>query len=314
VGVPNQRDRLPSLPRAGAGESSGTAVRDCNPSTAVGSAVGEAGGATVLDDIAPRVAVAGVAMEGVESEHDQRERLERFRARALARGVNPVLYWAVRLVLVPAFLVYFRLRRIGSEHLPRSGPLLLVANHRSFLDPFVIGTLTRRPIYYVAKRELFRNRWQAWLLSALGAFPIDRGQGDEEAIATAREILARGDCVVIFPEGTRVRSGSLGAPRRGVGRLALESGAPVVPLAVIGTEGVRRGWRVRPRRVRIRCGAPLRFPTVSPNPSPALAAAVTERIWARVSLQWEWLGGVPSIRHEPARAHSGGVCREARAA
>jgi glycerol-3-phosphate dehydrogenase (NAD(P)+) len=238
-----------------------------------------------------------------DSEHG-REHLERFRARALGRGVNPVLYRVARLVLVPTFLVYFRLRRLSAEHLPRSGPLLLAANHRSFLDPFVIGTLTHRPVYYVAKRELFANPWQAWLLSALGAFPIDRGRGDEDAIATAREILARGDCVVIFPEGTRVRCGPLGAPRRGVGRLALETRAPVVPVAVVGTEDVRRGWRVRPRRVSLRCGTPLRFPAVATSPSPALAAAVTERIWACVNLQWEWLGGAPSVRHEPARARS----------
>ena len=79
-----------------------------------------------------------------DSEHG-REHLERFRARALGRGVNPVLYRAARLVLVPAFLVYFRLRRLSAEHVPRSGPLLLAANHRSFLDPFVIGTLTPPP-------------------------------------------------------------------------------------------------------------------------------------------------------------------------
>lgn len=244
---------------------------------------------------------------------EQTECLERYRERALARGVNPVLYWAVRIVLLPSFLVYLRLGRIGREHLPRSGPLLLAANHRSFLDPFVIGALTRRPVYYVAKRELFRRPWQAGLLCALGAFPIDRGHGDEDAIATAREILGRGDCVVIFPEGTRVRRGPLGAPRRGVGRLALETGAPVVPIAVLGTEEVRRGWRVRPRRVSLRCGAPLRFAT-APNPSPALAAAATERIWARVNLQWEWLGGAPSTRHEPALSRSREADREARVA
>ena len=243
----------------------------------------------------------------------RRECLEPFRERALARGVNPVLYWAARIVLLPSFLVYFRLSRIGSEHLPRTGPLLLAANHRSFLDPFVIGALTRRPVYYVAKRELFRRPWQARLLNALGAFPIDRGHGDEDAIATAREILARGDCVVIFPEGTRVRPGPLGPPRRGVGRLALETGAPVVPVAVIGTEDVRRGWRVRPRKIRIRCGAPLRLPVVE-RPSPALGAAATERIWARVSLQWEWLGGAPSSRHEPVRTRPPAVDLEARAA
>jgi glycerol-3-phosphate dehydrogenase (NAD(P)+) len=261
---------------------------------------------------------AGLARsDAPESPEGERpERLERFRERALERGVNPLLYWAVRFVLLPSFLVYFRLRRIGSEHLPRSGPLLLAANHRSFLDPFVIGALVRRPVYYVAKRELFRRPWQARLLNALGAFPIDRGRGDEEAIATAREILARGDCVVIFPEGTRVRTGPLGAPRRGVGRLALETGAPVVPVAVIGTEEVRRGWRVRPRRVRIRCGAPLRFPAVS-DPSPALAAAVTERIWACVGLQWEWFHcppAPPSSRPVPVRARSREPGPEARAA
>ncbi|HVR04921.1 MAG TPA: lysophospholipid acyltransferase family protein [Solirubrobacteraceae bacterium] len=213
--------------------------------------------------------------------------------------MNPVLHRLARAVLVPFFRVYFRLQCVGIEHLPRSGPLLVAANHRSFLDPFVIGVLTRRPIYYVAKRELFANRVQARLLNALGAFPVDRGAGDEQALATARAILARGDCVVIFPEGTRVRRGPLGAPRRGVGRLALETGARVVPVAVIGTDAVRRGWRVRPRKVRVRCGAALGFPTAE-RPSPGLAAAVTERVWARVGLQWEWLGGAPRGGFETA--------------
>jgi 1-acyl-sn-glycerol-3-phosphate acyltransferase len=170
--------------------------------------------------------------------------------------------------------------------------VILAANHRSFLDPFVIGTLLRRPVYYVAKKELFERRWQAWILNALGAFPVDRGASDEEMNRTARAILERGDCVVIFPEGTRVRPGPLGSAKRGVGRLALQTGAPVVPVAVTGTEAVRRGWRIRPHKVRIRCGRPLTFPHVE-APSPRLAGAVTERIWPCVMLQWEWLGGVP---------------------
>jgi 1-acyl-sn-glycerol-3-phosphate acyltransferase len=228
-------------------------------------------------------------IEGVHPS-DRQVSLNGFREHALTRGVNPVLYWTLRAVLVPFFLVYFRLARIGREHLPRTGPLLLAANHRSFLDPFVIGALIRRPVYYMAKRELFENRWQAWLLNGLGAFPVDRGAGDKDAMKTARAILQRGDCVVIFPEGTRMRRGPLGSPRRGVGRLALETGVPVVPIAVIGTEDVRRGWRVRPRKVRIRVGRALRYPTVE-QPSPRLAAGVTERIWACVSLQWDWLGG-----------------------
>jgi 1-acyl-sn-glycerol-3-phosphate acyltransferase len=216
--------------------------------------------------------------------------LDVFRERALAHGVNPLLYWLTRAILLPFFLLYFRLERIGREQVPSSGPVLLAANHRSFLDPFVIGALTRRPVYYMAKRELFTPRWQAWVLNSLGAFPVDRGTGDEHAMATARAILERGDCVVIFPEGTRVRPGPLAHPHRGVGRLALQTGARVIPVAVIGTEDVRRGWRIRPRKVTLRCGRPLRFP-IAEHPSPSIALGVSERIWACVSLQWEWLGG-----------------------
>jgi 1-acyl-sn-glycerol-3-phosphate acyltransferase len=221
--------------------------------------------------------------------------LEGFRERALQRGVNPVVYWTLRTMLVPFFLVYLRMQRVGREHLPRTGPLLLASNHRSFLDPFVIGTLVRRPVYYMAKRELFEKRWQAWILNALGAFPVDRGAGDRGAMDTARAILERGDCVVVFPEGTRVRGSSLGDPRRGIGRLALETGVPVAPVAVIGSEHVRRGWRIRPRKVRLRVGAPLTYPRTE-RCSPALAAAVTERIWACIALQWDWLGGEKTQR------------------
>ena len=212
--------------------------------------------------------------------------------------MNPYVYWIVRAILQPFFHLYFRLSRIGREHVPDEGPVIFAANHRSFLDPFVIGTLVRRPVYYVAKKELFARRWQGWILNALGAFPVDRGASDEEMMRTARSILGRGDCVVIFPEGTRVRPGGLGRPKRGVGRLALEAGAPIVPVAVIGTEAIRRGWRIRPHKVRIRCGRPLTFPRGA-EPSRALATAVTERIWPCVMLQWEWLGGEPPARAEP---------------
>ncbi len=220
---------------------------------------------------------------------------EPLHARAREKGVNPVIYWLVRALLQPFFHMYFRMARIGREHIPAEGPVIIASNHRSFLDPFVIGTMARRPMYYVAKKELFRRRWLGWILNALGAFPVDRGAHDAESIETAKAILARGDIVMIFPEGTRTRPGSLGRPKRGVGRLALETGAPVVPVAVIGTEAVRRGWRIRPHKVRIRAGRALRFPTVE-QVSPALAGAVTDRIWPCVMLQWEWLGGLPPIR------------------
>ncbi len=238
-----------------------------------------------LSSVQPDAQPGSVATPATDAHH-----LDAFREHAIARGVNPLIYWLARAILLPFFLLYFRLARLGREHIPSHGPVLLAANHRSFLDPFVIGALTRRPVYYMAKRELFNRRWQAWLLNSLGAFPVDRGAGDEHAMSTARAILERGDCVVIFPEGTRVRPGPLGRPHRGVGRLALQTGARVVPIAVMGTETVRRGWRIRPRKVTLRCGRPLGFP-VAEDPSHAMALGVSERIWACVSLQWEWLGG-----------------------
>ncbi len=221
--------------------------------------------------------------------------LEVLHRRSRDKGVNPFVYWITRAILQPFFHLYFRLSRIGREHIPDEGPVIIAANHRSFLDPFVIGTMARRPMYYVAKKELFSRPWQSWILNALGAFPVDRGAGDNDTIETAKAILGRGEIVLIFPEGTRIRPGTLGQPRRGVGRLALETGAPVVPIAVIGTEDVRRGVRIRPRKVRIRAGRALHFPQVQ-DASPALASAVTDRIWPCVMLQWEWLGGLPPIR------------------
>jgi glycerol-3-phosphate dehydrogenase (NAD(P)+) len=220
---------------------------------------------------------------------------EELHRRTREKGANLAVYLVVRLLFEPFFLVYLRMRRIGREHIPARGPVILASNHRSFLDPFMIATMARRPMYYVAKKELFQNPVVSWFLSRLGAFPVDRGASDTEMMETAKAILDRGDIVLIFPEGTRIRPGSLGTPHRGVGRLALESGAPVVPVAIFGTEAVRRGFRIRPRKVRIRAGQPLRFPRV-PDASPAVAAAVTARIWPCVMLQWEWLGGLPPIR------------------
>jgi glycerol-3-phosphate dehydrogenase (NAD(P)+) len=225
------------------------------------------------------------------------ERLLGYHRFTREHGVNRPLYLIARLLLVPFFLIYFRLSRIGREHARVEGPLIVASNHRSFLDPFVIGASLpwRRPLHYVAKVELFEKRWQGWLLNRLGAYPVRRGQSDEETLITSRGVLDRGGAICIFPEGTRIRSGSLGRPKRGFGRLALETGAAVLPVAVHGTEYVRDGWRVRPRKVKVRAGRALTFPRTE-NPSPTLANSVGARIWPVIELQWEWLGGLPPLR------------------
>ena len=226
---------------------------------------------------------------------DQPQPLLRYHERTRHRGVNTPVYWIVRAILQPLIHIYFRLSRMGRHHVPAEGGVLLASNHRSFLDPFAIGCCIRRPIFFVAKQELFKYRPVGWILNCLGAFPIRRGESDEESMKTARMLLERGEAVVIFPEGTRHRTGALRNPKRGVGRLALETGVPVVPIAVLGSEKARRGVLFRPVKVKLRMGRPLTFPRVA-EPSKSLAEEVTARIWPCVELQWEWLGGLPPLR------------------
>ena len=207
---------------------------------------------------------------------------DRVRRRGIQR--RP-LYWAARATIPLVARAYFRMRRHGHRHIPHRGAVIIASNHRSFLDPFIVSACVHRPVYYVAKRELFRGRFQGWFLNGLGAFPIRRGEADEDSMTTARILLERGEALLIFPEGTRTRRADLGPPRRGVGRLALETGAPVVPIVLCGTDRVRRGWRIRPVKVRAWCSDPLRFERLDTVTSQA-ARDATDVIWRQVAQLW----------------------------
>jgi len=172
-----------------------------------------------------------------------------------------VLYAFLKPIAVFLMRAWFGLRVRGAEHVPESGPALIVSNHQSILDPPVIGGAARRQIYFLAKAELFRIPMFGSLIRALHARPVRREGSDPGALRTAAQLLGEGKALLVFPEGTRSLNGRLGEGKSGVGMLAVTSGAPVVPAYVSGTlEALPKGsaW---PRRsqVSVSFGPALHF-------------------------------------------------------
>ena len=166
--------------------------------------------------------------------------------------IDPLVWWTARVVLAPIFRLVFRLGWHGAENIPSEGPTLFVANHISMWDPPMLGYALagRRRIFFMAKQGLFANSLVAKILRRGGAFPVDRGGADRAAIRTARDILARGDALLMFPEGTRFKSGELGPAWPGAGALALAEGVTVIPIGISGSNR-----RFGPARIII--GGPL---------------------------------------------------------
>ncbi|HET8680024.1 MAG TPA: lysophospholipid acyltransferase family protein [bacterium] len=160
------------------------------------------------------------------------------------------------------FRSLFRLRIEGREHEPPSGPLLAICNHVSAADPFIAGVALRRNARYMAKQELFKNPVLGALLRSVGSFPVRRGQADRQSIRTALQALAHGEVLVMFPEGTRSHDGRLMPAEPGAALLALRAGAPVLPMAVAGTQHAMPKGRTLPRCVQVvvRIGPPLAVP------------------------------------------------------
>jgi len=171
------------------------------------------------------------------------------------------VYEPTRVVTVLWALLAYRARGFGSENVP-NGPVILAPNHASFMDHFFTGAFIRRRVQFMGKSQLFKGVG-AWIFSHGGVFPVRRGQQDEESFITAFRILARGGAVVMYCEGGRSRTGKLADDARpGIGRLALESGAPVVPVAILGSYQVRNWKRLQFPKVTVQYGEPFRFEVV----------------------------------------------------
>jgi len=196
------------------------------------------------------------------------------------RGIG-WMYDIVRVILTLPTILIYRARAIRVENVPLTGPVIVTPNHFSQMDHFFAAVYLRRKVQFMAKSQLFTNPIIKFIFKYGGVFPVRRGHHDEEAFKTAHTVLDRGGAVLMYAEGGRSRTGDLGEPKRGVGKIALESGAPVVPVAIHGSAHVR-GWRrFQFPKVTIQYGEPLSFP-VKENPTREEQQQVADQVFDQV--------------------------------
>lgn len=197
-------------------------------------------------------------------------------------------YTAARLVVTLPTILLYRVTAEGRENVPRRGAAVLAPNHFSQADHFFVGVYLWRKVRFMAKSQLFGPPVLTYILKVGGAFPVRRGHRDEKAFETAHEILRQGELLLIYAEGGRSRSKELGTAKPGIGRIALESGAPIIPTAIHGSAGVR-GWKkLRFPKVTVAYGEPLAFP-VEADPSRERQQEVADQIFTRVRELYEGL-------------------------
>jgi 1-acyl-sn-glycerol-3-phosphate acyltransferase len=186
------------------------------------------------------------------------EHFDRFHHRSRTTDPNWE-YEAVRIATTLFAWTFFRTRGFFAEKVPQRGPVILAPNHSSFMDHFFLGVSIRRKVRFMAKSQLFKPPME-WIYSPGGVFPVRRGFADEEAFITARSILDRGGVIAMYSEGGRSRTGKLSDNvRPGIGRLALQSGAPIVPIAIHGSYRVRNWKRFQFPKVTVLYGDPIRW-------------------------------------------------------
>jgi 1-acyl-sn-glycerol-3-phosphate acyltransferase len=212
-------------------------------------------------------------------------KLERAHLHARERGVAAPLYAIVRLLVTPVLRLWFRVRISGAENIPERGAAIIAPNHKSFLDAFFLGIAIRRHVRFMAKTELFKGPL-GWLFLRLGAFPVRRGEADAQAMQTAGMILEQGGLLVLFPEGTRVQDPhALGSPHHGAGRLALASGAPIIPAAIAGTHRLWLGPIPKPRRVQLTFAPAIDAQKFSDRADP-LSELIDRELWPAVEREY----------------------------
>jgi len=199
-------------------------------------------------------------------------------------------YALARIVLTLPTLLLWRVRAIGVENVPKQGPLVLAPNHFSQMDHFFAGVYLRRKIRFMAKSQLFGPPVLTYIYKHGGVFPIRRGHHDEVAMETARILVDQGEMLLVYAEGGRSRSGQLGEPKPGIGRIALETGAPIVPVCIHGSERARQWKHLRFPKVTVQFGEPLTFP-VEPEPSRERQLEVASEVFGRVREMYEGLRG-----------------------
>jgi 1-acyl-sn-glycerol-3-phosphate acyltransferase len=199
-----------------------------------------------------------------------------------ARTHDPsFVYEIVRLCSSIYGYVFLRARALTAQNVPETGPVILAPNHFSFMDHFLLGCPLRRKVRFMGKSQLFQRPF-SWLYVQGGVFPVRRGARDEDTFITAEAILARGGVVAMYPEGGRSRTGELQERAKpGIGRLALQSGAPVVPVAIVGSSRIRNWKRLRFPAVTVEYGRPLRF-ELEADPSRARQQEVADAIFAEI--------------------------------
>lgn len=173
-------------------------------------------------------------------------------------------YWLGQAALRAWAHLFLGYRVSGTEHIPREGGFLVASSHKSYLDPVVVGACLPRELRYFSKRELFTNPVFGWLIRSYGAVPVERTGADRRALSLALEILASGQGLIVFPEGTRIRRPGVGEAKPGIGMMAVRSGVPVIPCWAGSTWNPRRSfWHREP--VHVCFGPPLMFaPAATP--------------------------------------------------